>query len=104
MPALSGVKEAPVNFVATGDNTVITAVVGTNIQILKIEITASAATNIIFKDGSTGLTGAMTMAVGVPLVFEESYDGIPWFTAAGNFVINQSGTAQISGRVVYVQI
>jgi hypothetical protein len=60
-------------------------------------------TNLTVKDGSTALTGALPFANNG--TFALDYDGEPWFiTSAGNnFIINQSGIAQISGRVYYTQ-
>lgn len=105
MAALPGLQEAAINIVAAGagDNTVITAVAGKNILVAKLILSSSAAISIIFKDGATALTGPMALAIGVPLPLEESYAGIPWFTATGNFVINVSGAATVGGRVIYYQ-
>jgi hypothetical protein len=95
---------AAISFTATGDNTLVTGVAGKIISVYKIYLAASAATNLTFKDGaSTTQSGAIPMAVNGQLVFV--YDTTPWFFASpgNNFVLNQSGTAQVSGTIYYIQ-
>lgn len=95
----------PVNFTATGDTAVVAAVAAQSVYVYRLFIVASAATTITIKDGvaGTALTGAMSIAAGGSIMLDMSGDA--WFaTTAGNaFVISQSGTAQISGAVYYVQ-
>jgi len=95
---------AAINASSTGDNTIVSAVSGKNVLVFKIFFVSSAATTVTFKDGtSTNLTGAVTLAAGGSFVLD--LDSEPWFTTtAGNaFIINQSGTAQLSGRAYYKQ-
>ena len=102
-PTTSGLSEAKIDLVATGDNTIIAAVAAQTIRVHRIFFVASAATTIIIKDGSTALTGAITVTAGGSFVLD--MDGDPWFVCSTNtaFIINQSGTAQISGRAYYRQ-
>lgn len=102
-PTTSGLSEAKIDFVATGDNTIVAAVAAQTIRLHRIFFVASAATTIIIKDGATALTGAITVTAGGSFVLD--MDGDPWFVCSTNtaFVINQSGTAQISGRAYYRQ-
>lgn len=90
-----------IDFSTTGANTVISATAGQTIRVFKIFFVANAQTDITIKDGSTALTGAMSM--GANGGFTLDYDKIAWFvTSAGAaFVLSQSGTAQVSGRVYY---
>lgn len=100
-PVLSS---AIINTPTTGDNTIVAGVSLQTIRMHKLFLVASAATIITFKDGSgTALTGPITLSTGGAMVFD--LDGEPWFlTSAGNgLVINQTGTAQLSGRVYYKQ-
>jgi hypothetical protein len=105
MASIQGLKAALINFSTTGDNVVVTAVAGTEIQIVKLFlVVTTTAVALTFKDGATALTGPMTVTAGIPFIIDESYAGIPWMTAAGNFVIGQgAGTSQVSGRVIYIQ-
>ena len=100
MPNLS---LAAINFASTGDNTLVAGVAGKIISVFKIFFVVSAATNLVFKDGTTALTGAMSMSANGSLTF--AYDSTPWFFASpgNNFVLNQSGLAQISGDIYYIQ-
>lgn len=103
-PALvSQLTEASIDFVSTGDNTLVAGVGGQSVKVYKLFFVASAATTVIFKSGATALTGAITLAAGGSVVLD--FDAEPWFTTgtAAAFVLNQSGTAQISGRVYYIQ-
>lgn len=94
--------QTKIDFALTGDNTVVAAVTGKPIRIIAMVIVVSADTAITMKDGTgTALTGAMSLLANGAVVLDPAT--MPWFvTSAGNgFVINQSGTAQISGRIYY---
>lgn len=87
-----------------GDNTVIAGLPGQTIRVFRVWFTNDANTLITFKDGSSGpFTG--------PLNFVDCRSGMwdiegePWFvTSPGNdFIINQTGAAQISGKIDYIQ-
>jgi hypothetical protein len=89
--------EAAIDFVATGDNTVVS---GGSSRIHKLFLVLSADSNLTFKDGATPLTGAMSMKANGAIVLDID-PRFPWFTPSGSFIINQSGVAQVSGRVYY---
>jgi hypothetical protein len=93
--------EASVDFSNTSDNTIVSATAGQSIRVYRIFFVTSADTTITFKDGSTGLTGAITMFAGGAFVLD--YQDLAWFvtTVGSAFVISQTGTAQISGRIWY---
>jgi hypothetical protein len=61
----------------------------------------TAATTITLQDGSTPLTGPMSLAAGVPLVLP--FDSVPWFTSSlGNALNLVNGSAvQVSGLALY---
>jgi hypothetical protein len=105
LPTTSALTEAVINFTATGDNTIVTLTAAQTIRVFRMFLVANAQTDIIIKDatGGTALTGAMTMSKGGGMFFDLS--GEPYFISAsgGAFVINQSGVAQISGRVYYTK-
>jgi hypothetical protein len=105
LPTTDAMTEAVINFTATGDNTIVTLTAAQTIRVHRMFLVANAPTDVIFKDatGGTSLTGAMTMTKGGGMTFD--LQGEPWFTSAsgGAFVINQSGTAQISGRCYYTK-
>ena len=95
---------AAINFVASGDNTLVAGVAGQIITVYQIFFVVSAAATLTFKDGATALTGAMSFTANGSLTF--AFDTSPWFsTSPGNsFVLTQTTTtAQVSGRIYYSQ-
>lgn len=86
---------------ASGD--LVAAVAGQRIRIYALFIVASATATIIFKNGSTALTGEMTMIAGVPYNCMEQAMGAPYFECStGNaFVGTITGTVQVSGWIQY---
>ena len=107
-PVLAGAQaltDVAISSNSTGDITVVAAVAGKEIHVYRLVLVVDADTVLTFKDGaSTNLTGAMSMLGEGSIVLD--YDGAPkaWFaTSSGNaFVINQTWTAQVSGKVSYV--
>jgi hypothetical protein len=97
-------KSQVIDFSNTGDNTVVAAASGKRVLIHRLMLVCSAATNLTFKRGSTSLSGAMAMGANGGITFDIT--GEPWFTTdvAEAFVISQSGTAQISGTVYWIEL
>jgi hypothetical protein len=64
---------------------------------------ASAATTFTTKDGTTVLTGPMSLATYEAMALD--FDGEPWFTGSvnTNFIVNSSAAVQVSGRVYFIQ-
>jgi hypothetical protein len=93
--------EVKIDTTTTADVTLAASNANQSIRLYQLVVIPSANTNITFKDGSTALSGAMTLAAGVPLVLPDT--GTPWASsAAGNgLIIAQSTTAQLSGRAYY---
>jgi hypothetical protein len=76
----------------SASNTILSAPpAGKQNLIYKIWFVTTVDTTIQFKDGATDLTGAIV-----------DYDIEPWFTTAGAFIISNSASTQISGRVHYL--
>ena len=93
-----------ISFAGTGDNTVIPSQSNGKISIWRLVMTAAGTTAVIIKDGSTALTGAMTITTNQPVTLADGADVSPFFGPLGlgnAFVINQSGSVQISGVVEY---
>lgn len=93
--------EVKIDTTTTGDVTLAASNVNQSNRLYQLVLIASATTAVTIKDGSTALTGAMSMSAGVPLVLPET--GSPWASSqAGNgLVIAQTTTAQLSGRAYY---
>lgn len=91
----------PITFSASGDTPVVAAGgAGKVTQVLALIITVAGATTITAKQGSTALTGAMSLATGVPLNLP--FTGVPYFTTAANaaFILNSSNAVQVSGMAL----
>lgn len=101
--------EASISFTTTGDNQLVAGVVGQIIRVFQLFLVVSADTVLTFQDGATPLTGPMPMKAGGSIVLDfvrgSREADQPWFTTSpGNqFILNQSGTAQVSGRLYYTQ-
>lgn len=105
-PKFSEASSAVINTASSGDNTIVAGVAGQTIRVLEMMLTAHAATNLTFKDGSTALTGAMELtAAGASFNFFIVCNGAPHFiTSKGNnFVINNSNAVQLSGYILFTQ-
>lgn len=94
---------AAINFSATGDNVIVTGVANQIIRVWKIFFIVGASTNITYKDASTALSGALPFSANEGMVLD--FDTKPWMTCQNgdSFILNQSGTAQVSGMVYYTQ-
>lgn len=92
-----------VSFSNTGDNTLVASVAGKSVMAYRLLIVVSAATSLTFKRGSTAISGAMPLAANQGLALDIS--NVPWYqTNDGEaLVLNQSGTAQVSGTIYYLQ-
>ena len=97
--------DAVVSSNSTGNITVVAAVAGKEIHVYRLLIVVDAATVLTFRDGaSTNLTGAISMLANGSITLDYDGGSKAWFsTTTGNaFVINQTGTAQVSGKASYV--
>lgn len=101
----TSLSSATINTASTGDQTIIAGSGSQTIRVMRLIMTVSAATNLIFKNGASGFawTGAMSMTANGSIVLD--YTGEPWYvtSTANGFIINQSGTAQMSGTIWYTQ-
>ena len=103
-------SEAIIDFTATGDNAVVAGVVNQVVKVFQLFLIVSADTTLTFKDGSgMDLTGPIAMLANGSIVLDfvrgSREADQPWFTTnVGNAVIiNQTGSAQVSGRLYHVQ-
>lgn len=105
MPIESGLGRAVINFSSSGDNILVPAVSGKNIQVVKIFLLCGAATNLTFKDGATALTGPLPFSANTGLALDESEANVPWMAAlSGNLILNSSNAVQVSGLLIYTQV
>lgn len=94
--------QAPISFSASGDNVVILGTVGKIIKVLQLFFVVTGNTSLVFKSGSTALTGTMDMLAHGSVVLD--YIQLPLTCAAGNDFIINSGTAiNIGGTIWYIK-
>lgn len=100
--------EVEIDCSATGDNVIVPGVVDQTIEVYQLYLVVSANTLLSFKNGpSIEFDPPMTMLLGGAIVFDGAKRHMdadrPWFrTDPGNaFIINQTGSAQISGRLYF---
>jgi hypothetical protein len=104
MPQIQRFKYLPITTTGAGANVIIPAVTGKPIDIWKIVLFAATAVTVVVEDnaGTPNLyTGALPLAVGVPLTLQ--YDGAPHFSfLPGNAAVLFTGGAGIvTGFVQY---
>jgi hypothetical protein len=93
-----------------GDTTVVSKTTGERILVYRLVATASATCAITWKSDSTGLSGAMTLVAGVPLILplvDSKYIPIQeaaWLTtgAGEDLVLTVTGASTVSGWVTSV--
>lgn len=103
-PTTTVFSTATINTSSSGDNTIVSAGGSQTVRVFRIFIVVGSSTTISIKDGSSfSMSGPMTFGAGGSYILD--FDGDPWFVTSpgNNFIINQTGTAQISGRVYYTK-
>jgi hypothetical protein len=95
--------ESDLNAASSGDNQIILARDDRRVKVWKMWLVANGAVNVKFRSGTNDLN-----AFAVPLTTQGSnmtfaYDDEPYWTCnkGENFVINLSGTVQITGRIYF---
>ena len=99
-------KHALVNKATAATHTIVAAVTGHKLVVVAYALVAAGSQTAAWKDSAgtpIELSGAMTMATGVPIVCPECSAG--WFrtTASKALTLVLSGTVQVSGHVVYYE-
>jgi hypothetical protein len=98
-----GLLSKLINVSNSGSNTLIAGKAGQIVRVYKLALSAAGAVTVEFLDGINALTGAMSLATGVPLVF--GLDSQPWFVgSAGNdFDLSLGSGVQVSGVILFTQ-
>jgi hypothetical protein len=95
--------QSPINFSASGDNTVIAGVSGQFIKVLQFLLVAGGATTLTLKSGASLLSGPMALAANSVLTL--SYFQLPLQTIGPGdaFVLNSSAAVSVGGVVWFLQ-
>lgn len=99
-PRLPHLLRLPINFSASGDNSIIPADSINRIVVHRIWLVCAGATNLTFKDNLAS-PAAVPMAANGGLTFDAT--GEPWLVTDVNtaFIIGSSAAVQVSGMVYY---
>src|SRR5215207_10431091 len=96
---------APIVAAASGDNTVVAAVTGKRIRVIRYEISASGAVNAKWRSGTTDITGLFYFAAAGATADADSTDqgrDSLFETVAGQaLVLNLSAAVAVGGFIDY---
>lgn len=96
------VNQAPLDFSAGGNTTVINGLVGQRIKVLQIFFVVGGATNIQFFSAGNKLTGLMDFQANGSMFMD--YIQLPLTCNEGeSFIINLSSGVQLGGTIWYSQ-
>lgn len=94
------VVQAPISFSAPGDNIVVVGVAGKSIKVLQLFLVLADATNLIYKSGSSALSGTLTFGSNAAQV--QDYIQLPLTCNPGdNFIINLTVGVVVGGTIWY---
>lgn len=101
-------KIAAIDTAASGTTPLINGVTDKTIRVYGYLLNAAGAVTAILKNGSTALTGAMSLIAGTPQVVPpggNKIDPLPLFelTTGNAFNLTLGGAVQVSGWVLYDQ-
>lgn len=99
-------KFAIIDAATSGDNTLVSAVVGAKVRVLACFMVAAGAVNARFESGAAGtaLTGQMNLTTNSGFVLP--FNPVGWFETAANTLLNLelSGAVSVDGSLVYVEV
>jgi len=96
-------KYADIDVASAGDNTIVAAVTGKKIRVLQYALVVSAATTVIWKSGTTPITGDMPFAANGGISSPFSPSGLFETSAGEALVLNLSAGNPVSGHLVYTE-
>ena len=98
----ASITQVPINFAGAGDNIIIAGVFGQIIRVAQFLFVIADATNLIFKSGTTVLSGSMNF--GSNAAIDQDFIQLPLHCNSGDsFIINSSNAVQIGGIIWYAQ-
>lgn len=106
MPQILSPNTTAFTTAGAGDQTIVAADAnGRAMRIWAIEFTVDGATNVIFKNGSTALSGAEILTASGSSM-SKRYDGMAhYYISPGNaFIINSSAAQNLQGTVWWTRV
>ena len=102
----SDIKRAVIDHATSGDNTLVSAVIGKRIRVVSLFLVAAGTVNVRFESGASGtaLTGQMNLIANTGFVLP--FNPVGWFETAANTLLNLELSAAISvdGCLTYVEV
>lgn len=99
-------KFAAIDAATSGDNTIVSAVVGKKIRVLSAFLVSAGSVNTRFESGAggTALTGQMNLVANSGFVLP--FNPIGWFQTAANTLLNLelSDAVSVDGALTYVEV
>ena len=93
-------NQVPINFTGSGDQILVAGVAGSKIAVLQFFFVVSATTTLIYKSGSTALTGPLSFLANGAQV--QDYINLHLLCNDGDpFVINSSAAVTLGGTIWY---
>ena len=104
------VKRAAISASSSGNNTLVAAVTGKQIWVLKVAMMSNGTVNAKFQSGASGtdLTGLFYLVANTGFVMPQDggEQATPWFvTATGSLLnLNLSGSVAVGGVLTYIEV
>ncbi len=96
------VTQAVINFSGSGDNTIVTGLLGKVIRVLQFFLVLGAASNLTYKSGTTAISGPLDFTSAGAQV--QDFIQLPLTCNPGDsFVINSSNAVQVGGTIWFIQ-
>ncbi len=97
-------KFAPISASSSGDNSVVSAVVGKKIRVLRWSVSGSGTVNIKWRNGTTDVTGLYYLVANATV--GGAYCPVGHFETSSNAAlqINLSGATAVGGVLTYIEV
>jgi hypothetical protein len=97
--SLDDLSSTAISFATSGAQVILTPSAGYVVRVYRLLLVSAGAVAVTIQDGSTALTGPMSLATGVPLLID--FTSKPIFRFATSFTINSGAAVQVSGFAHY---
>lgn len=102
---VSNPKFAPISVSTSGDNTIVVAVAGFRVRVVRYSFKVAAAVNVTWKSSVAGaLTGPLVCSAAGDGIAEREPAGIVQTAIGEALVLNLSGGVSVGGSVTYTLV
>jgi hypothetical protein len=99
----SPIQQAVINFTGSGDQIVVGGLAGYIIRVLQFFLVLSAPATLVYKSGSTALTGPLPFLASGAQVQDFIQCPLNCLNLGDPFIINASASVTVGGTIWYVQ-